>query len=70
MADINEVKTLSELRELRGLTQKQLAELSDYDIGKIEEFEKGTAKPKGSGCLRIADALKVDVFTINNLLGL
>lgn len=70
MPNIDEIKTLSELRELKGLTQKQLADLSDYDIEKIKEFEKGIVKPKGSGCLRIAKALEVDVFVVNNLLGL
>lgn len=70
MSNTNEIKTLSELRELKGLTQAELANLSDYDINTIKEFEEGTSKPKGSGSLRIAAALGVDVFIISNLLGL
>ena len=68
MPDTDGIKTLSELRLLRGLTQEQLANQSDIDVSLIKRIEEGSAKPKGSGAGNIAKALGVELFVITTLL--
>lgn len=61
---------LAQLRELKKLSQEQLATKSGISLEKIQAFENGTDKPKGSGAGNIAIALGVDVFVITELLGM
>lgn len=50
---------LKELRELRGWTQADLAELSSIDQSKISRWERGQYKPGVDDIFRLADALRV-----------
>jgi len=70
MLDTDGIKTLSELRVLKGLTQEQLANESGIAVSLIKQIEDGSAKPRGSGAGNIATALGVDLFVITELLGM
>jgi ribosome-binding protein aMBF1 (putative translation factor) len=48
---------VAELRERRGLTQADLAELTGIDQGDISRIERGSANPTERTLSRIADAL-------------
>ena len=54
------------LREERGLTQGQLAELSGIDQADISRIERGAANPTAKTLQRIADALDSRVALIPN----
>jgi transcriptional regulator with XRE-family HTH domain len=49
------------LREMRSLTQAQLAELSGIDQGDISRIERGATNPTARTLQRIADALDADL---------
>jgi transcriptional regulator with XRE-family HTH domain len=49
------------LREARGLTQAQLAELSGIDQGDISRIERGATNPTARTLQRIANALDADL---------
>lgn len=66
----NETTSLKQLRELKGLSQEQLADQTGISLEKIQAFENGTEKPRGSGAGNIATALGIDVFVITELLGM
>jgi XRE family transcriptional regulator, regulator of sulfur utilization len=53
-----------QLREARGLTQVQLAELSGVDQADISRIERGSAFPNEKTLLRIADALDADLTLV------
>ena len=56
---------LKELRTQAGLTQAQLAELSDVPLGTIRDYEQGKRDPLLSTAQKLARALNqsLDVFT-------
>src|SRR5438046_2036253 len=56
---------LKELRTQAGLTQAQLAELSDVPLGTIRDYEQGKRDPLLSSAQKLARALNqsMDVFT-------
>src|SRR5204862_2277963 len=58
-------KKLKELRTQAGLTQAQLAELSDVPLGTIRDYEQGKRDPLLSTAQKLARALNqsLDVFT-------
>ena len=53
-----------ELREKRGLTQVQLAELSGVDQGDISRIERGSAFPNEKTLIRIAESLDADLALV------
>jgi ribosome-binding protein aMBF1 (putative translation factor) len=53
-----------ELREQRGLTQKELAARSGVDQADISRLERGSAFPNEKTLLRIAEALDADLALI------
>jgi transcriptional regulator with XRE-family HTH domain len=69
VSDIEKI-SLAQLRESKELSQEQLAEQTGISLEKIQAFENGTEKPRGSGAGNIATALGVDVFMITELLGM
>ena len=50
-----------ELRERRGLTQKQLAERTGINLGDVSGIERGSANPTERTLNRIAEALGADL---------
>lgn len=50
------------VREIKGLTQKNLADLLGISQGLVGHYERGVRKPKLETLRRIADAMDVDVF--------
>jgi transcriptional regulator with XRE-family HTH domain len=63
MTDIptNLARTLHQLREIRGWTQQNLAELAGVPRPTVANLESGSANPTLSVLLRIATALQVSV---------
>jgi len=57
---------LKAARELRGLTQGELAKKSSFQPSAISHFETGTRKPSFDNLRRLADTLEI---TIDYLLG-
>jgi transcriptional regulator with XRE-family HTH domain len=55
-------KRIKEIRNLRGLTQKKLAELSSVSEISIRKYEADSRNPKYEQLLKLAQTLKVDVF--------
>ena len=55
---------LVELREHRGLTQMQLAELSGVHQADISRIERGSSLPNERTLLRIATALDADLALV------
>lgn len=53
--------TLKELRNARGLTQKQLAQSSGILETTIRKYELGSIKPRTDNLQRLASALGVDI---------
>ena len=64
------MKNLARIRESRGLTQTQLAEMVGANQATISKIEKGVGNPTLSMILRIADALKCDPADLFNTSGL
>lgn len=60
-------KRLKAARELRGLSQAELAEKAGFQPSAISRFENGAAKPSFDNLRRLAGALRV---TTDYLLGL
>ncbi len=56
---------IRELREARGLTQKELAVLAGLALGSVASAEQGTRTPSITTAFQIATALGV---TVNDLL--
>jgi len=52
------------LRNIRGLTQKDLAELVDVAPGTLAHIEKGTRNPSLEMLYKLADALSVSVINL------
>jgi transcriptional regulator with XRE-family HTH domain len=58
------MKMIKELRKHKGLTQQELAALSEVDLGTLQKLERGQTNPynaKYGTLIRIANALKVSV---------
>lgn len=55
-------KRIKEIRNLRGLTQKKLAELSGVSEISIRKYEADSRNPKYEQLLKLAQTLKVDVL--------
>lgn len=55
---------IREIRLSRGLTQGQLADLTDLKRTAIGNYENGVREPKMDVLRKIADALHVDVYQI------
>lgn len=55
---------IKELRKTRGLTGEQLAELVNVSKGYISELENDKKTPGVGLVLRLADALKVEVYEL------
>ena len=56
-----------ELRELRGLTQAELAERCGIDQGDISRIERGATSPTARTLHRIGDALGADVRLVERV---
>jgi len=52
---------LKNIRELKGFTQRQLAEKAGMGEVQIQMYEYGTRKPKAAALQKLAFALEVDV---------
>lgn len=52
------------LREIRGLSQKELAELVEASTGSLSHIEKGTRQPSLDMLYKIADALNVSMLNL------
>ena len=59
-------KNIKRIRQEKGLTQKQLGDLCNPQIAEstIRRYELGKLNPKIETVLKIADALKVDIFDL------
>jgi transcriptional regulator with XRE-family HTH domain len=67
MADLDDLpKRLRDLRELRGLTQSDLASRAEMAAASVSHFETGQRQPSLESLVRLADALDV---TTDALLG-
>jgi len=55
------VRRVKRLREVRGLTQEQLARKADVSVGYIARLETERHDPKVSTLMKIAKALRVSV---------
>jgi len=54
-------KKIAELRKQKGLTQENLAELTDYSVEFISFIERGINGPSIEGLERISKALDVEL---------
>ena len=54
-------KRLKELREQRGLTQLELAELIDMESSNLSKIERGAQIPKEESLLKLTLALNIQV---------
>jgi len=54
-------KQISTLRKLKGFTQEQLAEATDYSVEFMSLVERGINSPTVAGLERIATALGTEV---------
>lgn len=52
------------LREIRGYSQKELAELAHINAGTLSHIEKGTRQPSVEMMYTIADALNVSLINL------
>lgn len=57
-------KNIKILRDIRGMTQKELAELIGVPAGTLSHIEKGTRQPSIDMLYAIADALSVSVINL------
>jgi transcriptional regulator with XRE-family HTH domain len=55
---------IKELRKKRGLTGEQLADMVGITKGYVSEIETGKKTPGAGLVLRLADALKAEVFEL------
>lgn len=60
-------ENIKHFRKEKGLTQKQLGELCGIAEPNIRKYELGKQNPKRETIEKIAEALKVDVFSLMNL---
>lgn len=58
--DIYIGKRIRELRQLRGMTQAELGDLTDVKFQQIQKYETGMNRVSGSRLWEIAGALKVE----------
>ena len=65
-----DMKNLARIRDSRGLTQTQLADMVGANQATISKIEKGVGNPTLSMIQRIADALKCDPADLFNTSGL
>lgn len=56
--------TLKQLRESKGLTQQQVASKMRVDVSLIDNYENGTATPRGSSMMALAEALDVQTDSL------
>lgn len=52
-------KRLRDIRERRGLSQKQLAELLKTDVMQVSRYERGIGLPSAESCVELAGILRV-----------
>lgn len=52
------------LREIRGISQKELAELANISTGNISHIENGSRQPSLETLYKIADALNVSILNL------
>ena len=57
-------RNLKELRDLRGLTQAELAQRADMAAASVSHFETGQRLPSLDSLVRLADALEVSTDTL------
>lgn len=53
------MKSITELRKERGLTQTELAKLSGISVPELSDIESGKRRPRATTTLKLAKALKV-----------
>ncbi|OYP01777.1 transcriptional regulator, partial [Lachnotalea glycerini] len=51
-------------REIRGLSQTALAELSDVSINTLRKYENNTRNPKPEQVQKIANALQISIHAL------
>lgn len=54
-------------RELRGLSQQQLAEFSGIPLGTLKKYEIGNRNPKQEPLQRIANALHISISSFHDI---
>ncbi len=54
-------------RNLKGLTQTQLAELADIHPVSIRKYEAGMMKPREEQIRKLADVLEINVFLLQEI---
>ena len=57
-------RRICQLRKGKGLTQEQLAELTEYSVEFVSFIERGINGPSVEGLARIANALGVEVMAL------
>ena len=58
---MNKAENLKQLRKKAKLTQKQLAEKCELNIGTIQGYEQGRYEPKYDAYKKLSEALHVDI---------
>jgi transcriptional regulator with XRE-family HTH domain len=58
------LQAIRKLRKARGLTQGQLAEITDIDQARISKIESGTTNAEASTLASIASALDVEIVLV------
>lgn len=59
-------KHLENLREAKGLSLRQLADIADVDFSQIHRIEKGKSNPSLTMVVRLADGLEVTLIQLLN----
>lgn len=66
MSDLNPI-TIQEIRKLRGLSQRELGRRIGVSTGYVSRVERGKLAPRKRVCIKIAEALNVDVRALTGI---